>query len=342
MTDVTRSEYCAVAIADCFADDGEIMGSPMGLLPTLGARLAKNTSNPRLLLTDGEARILRGTPPLGQTADVTEGWMPFRLVLESVVTYGKRHVMMGATQIDRHGNQNISAIGPWDKPTRQLLGVRGAPGNTVNNKTSYWVPKHSARVVVEQVDIVSGIGRARAEAAGPAATRFHDVHRLVTNLGVFDFGGPEHTLRFVSVHPGVTVEEVREASGCEIHADGDVPETRTPTDARAGPDPRAARPHRASASGKCRTRDRPAAVDAAHRADRRTPSRRPDRHGLGRRPEPRQRHRQRRRPRHPRLGDDDARRSSSRRSSRSRSAPTSRSGSTCAPTPPMRRRGATC
>ena len=190
MTDVTRSEYCAVAIADCFADDGEIMGSPMGLLPTLGARLAKNTSNPQLMLTDGEARILRGTPPLGQTADVTEGWMPFRLVLESVVPYGKRHVMMGASQIDRQGNQNISAIGPWDRPTRQLLGVRGAPGNTVNNRTSYWVPKHSERVVVEQVDVVSGVGRTRAEAAGPAATRFHDVHRLVTNLGVFDFGGP--------------------------------------------------------------------------------------------------------------------------------------------------------
>ena len=140
---MTRAEYCAVAIADCFADDGEIMGSPMGLLPSLGARLAKLTSNPLLMITDGESRILQGAPPLGVTQDVVEGWMPFRLVLESVVPYGKRHVMMGATQIDREGNQNISAIGEWAKPKRQLLGVRGAPGNTVNNKTSYWVPKHS-------------------------------------------------------------------------------------------------------------------------------------------------------------------------------------------------------
>jgi acyl CoA:acetate/3-ketoacid CoA transferase beta subunit len=156
--------------------------------------------------------------------------MPFRLVLEAVVPYGKRHVMMGATQIDKQGNQNISAIGPWDKPTRQLLGVRGAPGNTVNNRTSYWVPKHSERVVVEQVDIVSGVGRARAEAAGTAATRFHDVHRLVTNLGVFDFNGPDHIIRLLSVHPGVSVDDVRAASGCDIHVDGDVPDTRTPTD----------------------------------------------------------------------------------------------------------------
>ncbi|MEI2818782.1 MAG: CoA-transferase [Marmoricola sp.] len=226
---ITRSEYCAVAIADCFADDGEIMGSPMGLLPTLGARLAKATSNPLLMLTDGEARILQGTPPLGVTKDVVEGWMPFRLVLEAVVPYGKRHVMMGATQIDRHGNQNISAIGPWDKPARQLLGVRGAPGNTVNNKTSYWVPKHSNRVVVEQVDIVSGVGRQRAEAVGPGASTFHNVHRLVTDLGVFDFGGPQHTLRLISTHPGVSVADVQAASGCEVYVEGDVPNTREPS-----------------------------------------------------------------------------------------------------------------
>jgi hypothetical protein len=36
-------------------------------------------------------------------------------------------------------------------------------------------------------------------------------------------------MRLVSVHPGVTVDEVRAASGCEIHVDVDVPETRTPT-----------------------------------------------------------------------------------------------------------------
>lgn len=232
MSEISRSEYCAVAIADCFADDGEIMGSPMGLLPTLGARLAKNTSNPLLLLTDGEARIIKGTPPLGQTRDVVEGWMPFRLVLEAVVPHGKRHVMMGATQIDREGNQNISAIGEWAQPKRQLLGVRGAPGNTVNNRTSYWVPKHSARVFVDRVDIVSGVGRTRAEAAGAAATRFHDVHRVVSNLGVFDFHGPGHTMQFVSVHPGVTVEDVQDASGFEISVpDAGVPQTREPSQA---------------------------------------------------------------------------------------------------------------
>src|ERR1700712_5311447 len=226
----TRSEYCAVAIADCFADDGEIMASPMGLLPTLGARLAKHTSNPLLMITDGEARILQGAPPLGVTQDVVEGWMPFRLVLEAVVPYGKRHVMMGATQIDREGNQNISAIGPWGQPKRHLLGGRGAPGNPVNKKTSYWVPKHSSRVFVEHVDIVSGVGRTRAEAAGPAATRFHGVHRVVSDLGVFDFGGAGPTMRVVSGHPRGGGGQGQGASSFEIGLpEGDLPQTREPS-----------------------------------------------------------------------------------------------------------------
>jgi acyl CoA:acetate/3-ketoacid CoA transferase beta subunit len=146
-----------------------------------------------------------------------------------VVAWGKRHVMMGATQVDRHGNQNISAIGDFARPTRQLLGSRGAPGNTVNNRTSYWVPRHSPRVFVERVDVVSGVGPKRAREAGPAAARFNDIHRVVSNLAVLDVRGPDDTLRLLSVHPGVTVDDVRAASGCEIHVDGDVPETRAPT-----------------------------------------------------------------------------------------------------------------
>ena len=64
-----------------------------------------------------------------------------------IVWSGRRHVMMGASQIDRFGNQNIAASAPTRSPKAQLVGVRGAPGNTVNHPTSYWVPGHSTRVV---------------------------------------------------------------------------------------------------------------------------------------------------------------------------------------------------
>ena len=228
MSDPTRADVCAAAIADAFKDDGEIFASPMGLLPTLGVRLARLTSNPDLVISDGESVFLGGTPPLGGK-DVVEGWIPFRRVFD-VVAWGKRHVMMGATQVDRHGNQNISAIGDWAQPKRQLLGVRGAPGNTVNNRTSYWVPKHSSRVFVEEVDVVSGVGPTRAEAAGPPAARFNDIHRIVTNLAVLDVNGPGRTVRLLSVHPGVSVDEVVEATGFALDVPADVPQTREPTD----------------------------------------------------------------------------------------------------------------
>ena len=227
-TGVSRAEVCAAAVADAFKDDGEIFASPMGIMPMLGVRLAKLTSNPDLVISDGESLFLAGVPPLFAKGDVVEGWIPFRRVFD-VVAYGKRHVMMGATQVDRHGNQNISAIGDFDRPKKQLLGSRGAPGNTANNRTSYWVPRHSPRVFVEQVDVVSGVGPKRAKEAGEAASRYNDIHRIISNLGVMDMGGPDDTMRLLSTHPGVTVDEVQEATGFELFTDGAV-ETRLPGD----------------------------------------------------------------------------------------------------------------
>ena len=222
MSDFTRAEVCAVACADLFAADGEILASPMGTMPLIGARLARLTSNPELLFSDGEAYLLADTPPLGGSAPL-EGWLPYRAVFD-VVAAGTRHVVMGANQIDRYGNQNISCIGDHDRPKRQMFGARGAPGNTINHRTSYWVPKHAPRVFVERVDFVSGVGYDRA--VGP----YHDLFRVVTNLAVLDFGGPDHAMRIASVHPGVSVEDVQAETGFPLIVETDVPTTREPTD----------------------------------------------------------------------------------------------------------------
>ncbi|OAH16556.1 CoA-transferase subunit beta [Streptomyces jeddahensis] len=218
---VTRSEYCVVACAEAWRGNGEILASPMGLIPSVGARLARYTFSPDLLMTDGEAMLvgLDGT---------VEGWLPYRRHL-TMAAGGRRHVMMGASQIDRFGNQNISCIGDWERPRRQLLGVRGAPVNTLNNQVSYWVPKHSPRVFVEKVDMVCGVGNDRAAAAGPSAGRFHRLGRVVSDLGVFDFATPDGSMRLASVHPGVTVEEIREATAFALAIGDDVPFTREPT-----------------------------------------------------------------------------------------------------------------
>ncbi|UMG92367.1 hypothetical protein [Nocardioides sp. TF02-7] len=91
------------------------------------------------------------------------------------------------------------------------------------------MPRHSPRVFVEQVDVVSGVGPRRARAAGAAAARFNDIHRVVTNLAVLDLGGPDGTMRLRSVHPGVTVDDVVAATGFGLAPPDEVPTTREPT-----------------------------------------------------------------------------------------------------------------
>jgi acyl CoA:acetate/3-ketoacid CoA transferase beta subunit len=226
------AEVCVVACAEAWRGDGEILASPIGTIPTLGARLAALTFEPDLVYTDGDALQLAAPIAAGAAADVpksVEAWMPFGRMFD-IVWSGRRHVMMGATQVDRYGNQNIACIGPWAKPKAQLLGVRGAPGNTVNNPTSYWVPQHSTRVFVESVDCVSGVGYDRAAAAGPSATRFHEIRVVVSNKAVLDFDTPDHAMRIRSVHPGVTVDDVVENTGFPLVVPDDVPVTRAPTD----------------------------------------------------------------------------------------------------------------
>jgi acyl CoA:acetate/3-ketoacid CoA transferase beta subunit len=223
----TRAEVCVVACAEMFRDAGEIMISPMTTVASIGARLARLTFSPDILLTDGEAQLLADTPSLG-SAGAIEGWMPFGRVFETLA-WGRRHVVMGANQVDRYGNQNLSAFGPLQHPTRQMFGVRGAPGNTINHATSYWVGNHSKRVFCDAVDVISGIGYNKVDASNPAF-QFVNVYRVVSNLGVFDFGGPGHTMRALSLHPGVSPYDVREATSFEVHGLDEASTSRPPSE----------------------------------------------------------------------------------------------------------------
>ena len=232
MSDATRAEICAVAIAEVFRGSGEILVSPIGNLPALGARLAKLTFEPDMLMTDGVASLVANVQPIGGAPGpepIVEGWMNYRRVFDTLWS-GRRHVMMGATQVDRFGNQNISCIGPFEKPKAMLLGFRGAPGNTLNHPTSYWVPNHGPRCFVDQVDVVTGLGYDRAAELGEVATRYHDIRKVVSNLGVFDFETPDHSMRVASVHPGVSVDEIVKNTSFELNIPDELPESRLPTE----------------------------------------------------------------------------------------------------------------
>ena len=232
MSEVRRADACVIACAEIYRGDGEIFANPtVGFIPFIGARLARRTFEPDLVMTDGEAMLVANTLPLGRAAaeKLVEGWLPYRLSFD-VVWSGRRHVVMGASQVGRHGDTNIACIGPWEKPRAQLLGSRGAPGNTVNDKTSYWVPNHNPRVFVEEVDFVSGVGPRRAREVGGWVPALNQVRFVVSNLCVLDFQGPDCSARLCSLHPGVSVEEVAAATGFELAGAGrEVPPTRMPT-----------------------------------------------------------------------------------------------------------------
>jgi acyl CoA:acetate/3-ketoacid CoA transferase beta subunit len=197
----------------------------------IAGRLARASFEPDLMVTDGEAALVAGDEAFAwPNGKVVEYYNPYRSMFD-VVWSGRRHVVMGASQIDRYGNQNFAAIGPdYRAPKTQLLGFRGAPGNTVNHATSYWVPAHSPKVFVEAVDVVTGVGWDRAALAGPGALEFFDLRRVVTNLAVMDFGGTDHRMRLIGVHPGVGVDAVVAATGFELEMADEIPETRAPTD----------------------------------------------------------------------------------------------------------------
>jgi acyl CoA:acetate/3-ketoacid CoA transferase beta subunit len=210
---VTRDEYCVKAFSECLRGAGEILVSPFGIIPPIGARLARAVHAPDIVLTDGEARALDADGNV-------ESWFPFRFVFD-LLSSGRRHVIMMPVQIDRFGNMNLSSIGPHGHPKTQVIGSRGAPGNTINHATSYWVPRHTPRTFVEKVDFVSGVGHDRGVESFASY--------VISNLGVCDFGGPGSAMRIRALHPGVTVDEMQENTGFELAVADDAHETHDPT-----------------------------------------------------------------------------------------------------------------
>lgn len=228
---IRTADICVAAIADCFRGDGEIVANPIGTIPMIGGRLARATFEPDLMMTDGEAFLVADDRAFfgADDARTIEHHNPYRAMFD-IVWSGRRHVIMGASQIDPHGNQNFAAIGAdYRKPKVQLLGFRGAPGNTVNHVTSYWIPSHSTNVFVEKVDVVCGVGYDRAAALGESALGY-ELRRVITNLCVLDFESPEHRMRLRTLHPGVTVDDVVSATGFDLVIPDSIAETRLPED----------------------------------------------------------------------------------------------------------------
>ena len=139
---------------------------------------------------------------------------------------GQRHAMVTPTQIDSFGQTNISCIGDHKNPKVQLLGVRGFPGNFISHKNSIFIPNHSTKTFVKgEVDMVSGMGYNNPHPNGSKP----EIISVVTNLGVFDFNGPANQLQLLSIHPGVSMEDIINNTGFKVAIKSDE-ETALPSE----------------------------------------------------------------------------------------------------------------
>ncbi|QIL73268.1 ketoacid CoA transferase [Diaphorobacter sp. HDW4B] len=232
-SEISLVDRIICAAAQAWKNDGEVLATGIGLVPRLAASLCMKSVNRDIMMTDSEAWIVSEPVPVGPRGDYRikrETWMGFSRIFDNVWG-GKRHAMVGPVQVDRFGQANISMVGSdYARPKSMMLGVRGFPGNSINHANSFFVPNHSKKVFVEgEVDMVASVGYNPARLPkGWTLDEMTDIRFIFTNLCVLDFGGPDHQVRLVSLHPGVTAELVQENTGFPIFVPENVPTTADP------------------------------------------------------------------------------------------------------------------
>lgn len=133
-------------------------------------------------------------------------------------------------QIDAYGSVNASVVGDLDHPRYRFHGIAVADAMVLVQRVGLYVTEHDPRVLVDELAFRTGTGHVDhgawrktvgAPGRGPVS--------IVTPLCVFDFDSEDRRARIRSVHPGVTVERVLEATGFEPVVPDDVPDSAPPS-----------------------------------------------------------------------------------------------------------------
>jgi glutaconate CoA-transferase, subunit B len=231
----TSDEIMTVAAARRLRD-GQVCFVGIGL-PSASANLARATHAKNLVLIyesgtiGARPEILPlsiGDPELAETAETVVS-VPemFRYWLQG----GRIDIgFLGAAQIDRHANINTTVIGPYARPKVRLPGAGGAPEIAALAGEVLVVMRHGARAMVDRLDFITSIGfgeggdsRARtgARGKGPVA--------VITDLGVLTPDPWTRELTLTELHPGVTVEEVKKATGWPLKVADRIEQVPPPT-----------------------------------------------------------------------------------------------------------------
>ncbi len=198
--------------------DGEVCFVGIGL-PSTAANLARGMHAPEVVLIYESGTI--GSKPTrlplsigdGDLAETADSVVSVPEIFNYWLQGGRIDVgFLGAAQIDRHGNLNSTVIGDYDEPKVRLPGAGGAPEIAAQARRVITIIRQSPRSFVSEIGFKSSLGAVDQV--------------VITDLGVLRRDG-ELTLE--KLHPGVTLEQAREATGWDLRVAGDLSETEPPT-----------------------------------------------------------------------------------------------------------------
>jgi len=220
--DWSPAELVAVTMSRAFRDGEVVVMGAVPTIPLAACRLARTLHAPALSYIVGGSGTVNPTPASlpAQSCDPELEGGPCTLPLPDVVLLEGRGDVLdvfcaGGLQIDAHGNCNLVCVGEREDPKLRGPGSVGLPFLPDVGRTIIYTLAHDPRTFVEQVDFVSGAGD-RAQL-------------VVTPLGTMDFAPESRRMRLASTHPGVSVENVVDATGFELVLPPSVPETPPPT-----------------------------------------------------------------------------------------------------------------
>jgi glutaconate CoA-transferase, subunit B len=137
---------------------------------------------------------------------------------------------LGGAQIDRYANLNTTVVGPYQNPTRRLPGGGGAPEIAIACGEIFIIMAHSRRGFVEKLDFVTSLGQGEGgDHRARLGVKTKGPTRLITDLCVFEPDAITKEMTVMSIHPGVTREEIDRNTGWRVKYAADVATTQPPS-----------------------------------------------------------------------------------------------------------------
>lgn len=206
--------------------------------PSLAANLARATHAPDIILIY-ESGTIGAKPrrlPLsigdGELAETADAVVSVPEIFNYWIQAGRIDVgFLGAAQIDRFGNINTTVIGSYQQPTVRLPGAGGAPEIAASTREVIVIARHSRRTFVERLDFITSVGHPTAVTGRRGQGAGGGPSTVITDLGILRADPTTHELTLTELHPGVTLAQVRAATGWPLAVADAVGETRPPTSA---------------------------------------------------------------------------------------------------------------